>query len=104
MQRVAFKMKLFKGCEEEYKRRHDVLWPELETLLKQAGIKDYSIFLDDETNVLFGYLTIADASELDSLPHHPVMQKWWTYMKDIMETNDDHSPVNTSLKEVFYLP
>lgn len=104
MQRVAFKMKLFKGCEEEYKRRHDALWPELETLLKQAGVKDYSIFLDDETNVLFGYLAIDDASKLDSLPQHPVMQKWWTYMKDIMETNDDHSPVNTSLKEVFYLP
>ena len=104
MQRVAFKMKLFKGCEEEYKRRHDALWPELETLLKQAGVKDYSIFLDEETNVLFGYLTIDDASKLDSLPRHPVMQKWWTFMKDIMETNDDHSPVNTPLKEVFYLP
>ena len=104
MQRIAFKMKLFKGCEEEYKRRHDALWPELETLLKQAGVKDYSIFLDEETNVLFGYLTIDDASMLDSLPQHPVMQKWWTFMKDIMETNDDHSPVNTSLKEVFYLP
>ena len=104
MKRVAFKMKLFKGCEEEYKRRHEVLWPELETLLKQAGIKDYSIFLDEETNVLFGYLTIDDAPKLDELPRHPVMQKWWTYMKDIMETNADHSPVNTPLKEVFYLP
>jgi L-rhamnose mutarotase len=104
MQRIAFKMKLFKGCEQEYKRRHEVLWPELEILLKQAGIKDYSIFLDEETNFLFGYLTIDDTSKLDSLPQHPVMQKWWTYMKDIMETNDDHSPVNTSLKEVFYLP
>ena len=104
MQRIAFKMKLFKGCEEEYKRRHDVLWPELEILLKDAGIKDYSIFLDEETNALFGYLTINDITQLDELPKHPVMQKWWAYMKDIMETNDDNSPVNTSLKEVFYLP
>jgi L-rhamnose mutarotase len=104
MQRIAFKMKLFKGCEEEYKRRHDALWPELETLLKDAGIKDYSIFLDEETNALFGYLTINDITQLDELPKHPVMQKWWAYMKDIMETNDDNSPVNISLKEVFYLP
>ncbi len=104
MQRVAFKMKLFKGSEAEYKRRHDELWPELKTLLKQAGIKDYSIFLDEETNILFGYLTISDTTQLDELPDHPVMQKWWKYMKDIMETNEDNSPVNIPLKEVFYLP
>ena len=104
MQRVAFKMKLFQGCEEEYKRRHDALWPELKTLLKEAGIKDYSIFLDEETNALFGYLTISDINQLDELPKHPVMKKWWAYMKDIMETNEDNSPVNISLKEVFYLP
>ena len=104
MQRVAFKMKLFKGCEAEYKKRHNILWPELEVLLKQIGIKDYSIFLDEQTNDLFGYLIIDDATKLDELPQHPVMQKWWAYMKDIMETNDDNSPVNTPLKEVFYLP
>ena len=97
-------MKLFKGAEAEYKRRHDELWPELKTLLKQAGIKDYSIFLDEETSILFGYLTINDATQLDELPDHPVMKKWWKHMKDIMETNDDNSPVNIPLKEVFYLP
>jgi len=97
-------MKLFKGSEAEYKRRHDELWPELKTLLKQAGVKDYSIFLDEETNILFGYLTISDTAQLDELPDHPVMQKWWKYMKDIMETNEDSSPVNIPLKEVFYLP
>ena len=104
MQRVAFKMKLFKGCEEEYKRRHAALWPELESLLKQSGIKDYSIFLDEETNTLFGYLIIADKTKLDDLPNELVMKKWWAYMKDIMETNEDNSPVNIPLKEVFYLP
>ncbi len=101
MQRVAFKMKFFKGCEEEYKSRHDELWPELEILLKQTGIKDYSIFLDEETNTLFGYLTIEDAINLDELPQQPVMQKWWAYMKDIMETNEDNSPVSITLKRSF---
>ena len=104
MERVAFKMKLFKGYEAEYKKRHDTLWPELEQLLKQVGIRDYSIFLDEETNFLFGYLTIDNAGRLDELPGHPVMKKWWAHMKDIMETNEDNSPVNIPLKEVFYLP
>jgi len=104
MQHVAFKMKLFKGCEEEYKKRHDEIWSELKDLLKQAGIKDYSIFLDEETNDLIGYLTIDDLKKLNELPNEPVMKKWWTYMKDIMETNEDNSPVNIPLKEVFYLP
>ena len=104
MQRVAFKMKLFKGFEEEYKRRHAALWPDLQALLEQAGIKGYSIFLDETTNDLIGFLTIADATKLDALPDDPVMKKWWAYMADIMETNDDKSPVSIPLKEVFYLP
>lgn len=104
MQRVGFKMKLFKGQEQEYKKRHDTIWPELKSLLTTAGIEDYSIFLDEETNVLFGVLKIKDKTKLDELPHHPVMKKWWAYMKDIMESNPDNSPVSVPLKEVFYLP
>jgi L-rhamnose mutarotase len=103
MQRVAFKMKLFKGFEEEYKRRHDALWPELKSLLTTAGIQDYSIFLDEATNDLFGVLKIDDKTKLDELPYHPVMKKWWAYMKDIMDSNADNSPVSVPLKEVFYL-
>ena len=104
MQRVAFKMKLFKGFEAEYKKRHDELWNDLRQLLKQKGITGYSIFLDEETNYLFAYLTIDDATKLDQLPNELVMKKWWSYMKDIMETNEDNSPVAMPLKEVFYLP
>ncbi len=104
MHRVAFKMKLKKGYEEEYKRRHDALWPALSALLKQTGIKHYSIFLDEETNALFGYLVVEDADQLDNLPGYPVMKEWWAYMKDIMESNADNSPVSIPLQEVFYLP
>jgi len=103
MDRVAFKMKLFPGCEAEYKRRHDEIWPELSALLKQAGISEYSIFLDEETGCLFGFLRVEDSGLLESLPTQAVMQKWWTYMGDIMESNPDNSPVSTPLKEVFYL-
>ena len=102
--RVAFKMKLFPGQEEEYKNRHDQLWPELETLLTEAGISEYSIFLDPETNSLFGVLKAEDPKNLDNLPKHEVMQRWWKYMADIMESNPDNSPVSIPLKEVFYLP
>lgn len=104
MQRVAFKMKLFPGFEDEYKKRHDSLWPELEKLLKQTGISEYSIFLDAETNSLFGVLKAEDPTALDNLPQHEVMQRWWKYMGDIMESNPDISPVSVPLKEVFYLP
>ncbi len=104
MHRIAFKMKIFSGCEEEYKRRHEQLWPDLQQLLKDAGIHDYSIFFDETTNSLFGVMKAEDKAKLAALPSHPVMQKWWKYMADIMETNADHSPVQTQLKEVFYLP
>ena len=104
MQRVAFKMKLFDGYEGEYKKRHDAIWPEMKTLLKEKGVEDYSIFLEEETNTLFAVLKIENKMKLDELPGHPVMKRWWAYMKDIMESNPDNSPVSVSLKEVFYLP
>jgi L-rhamnose mutarotase len=103
MHRIAFKMKLLKGKEDEYKKRHDAIWPELKSLLKTTGIEDYSIFLDEETNILFGVLKVEDTLKLDELPHHPVMRKWWNYMKDLMETNEDGSPVSVRMSEVFYL-
>jgi len=104
MARVAFKMKLHEGKEEEYKKRHDALWPELQQLLKSSGISEYSIYLDKETNILFGVLKAEDPVILNNLPSEPVMQRWWAFMKDIMETNPDNSPVNIPLEEVFYLP
>ena len=104
MKRIAFKMQLHKGFEEEYRRRHDELWPELEQLLKKAGISEYSIFLDPSTNSLFGVLKAADPKNLDNLPQQEVMQRWWKYMADIMDTNPDNSPVSIPLEEVFYLP
>ena len=103
MKRVAFKMQLHKGQEAEYKRRHDELWPELQHLIKSAGISEYSIFLDETTNNLFGVFKVEEMGLMDNLPAHPVMQKWWFYMKDIMESNPDNSPVSISLKEVFHL-
>jgi len=104
MQRVSFKMRLFEGYAEEYKNRHDRIWGELRQLLKETGVRDYSIFLDEETNSLFAYLTVDDERRLEELPSEPVMKKWWNYMKDIMETNEDNSPVSIPLKEIFYLP
>lgn len=104
MQRVAFKMQLLAGYAVEYKKRHDALWPELQSLLKDAGVSDYSIFLDEDTNILFACLTVTDRNNLANLSNEPVMKKWWFYMKDIMETNADHSPVTVDLKEMFFMP
>lgn len=103
MPRIAFKMHLFPGKAEEYRRRHDEIWPELAVLLKNTGISDYSIFLDEATNELFAVLHADDPAALDALPAHPVMQHWWAFMKDIMATRDDDSPVTTPLREMFYL-
>ncbi len=97
-------MQLFKGNEAEYKKRHDSLWPDLEDLLTKTGVSDYSIFLNKESGALFGVLTINNPMSLDALPSHPVMQKWWNFMSDIMETNPDKSPVSIPLENVFYLP
>ncbi len=104
MKRLAFRMKVFPGMEEEYKRRHDAIWPELSDLLKSNGISSYSIFLDDSDGSLFGVLNVENEVSMEALPQHPVMKKWWAYMQDIMETHADSSPISIPLTEVFYLP
>ncbi len=101
--RNAFKMKLKPGFEAEYKKRHDEIWPELQTLLSDVGIQDYSIFLDEETLTLFAFQKVNEGFDNDYLPNHPIVKKWWAYMADIMDTNPDNSPVSSSLKEVFHM-
>jgi len=100
--KIAFKMKLKPGFEKEYKKRHDEIWPELSTLLKENGISDYSIFLDEETNTLFAVQQQNGNSSQD-LGSTRIVQKWWAYMADIMETNADHSPKTFPLEMVFHL-
>lgn len=103
MKKIAFKMHLHKGREEEYKRRHDEIPPELTNLLRSAGITDYSIFLDPASGDLFGVMNIKNEEALQHLSQHATMKKWWTMMKDIMDTNEDDSPATIQLKEVFYM-
>lgn len=103
MLRLAFKMKLKPGCADEYERRHRQLWPELQNLLKGAGIFDYSIFLDTESNILFAVQKTNSTEGSQDLAKHDVVKRWWKYMADIMETNEDNSPVTIPLQEVFYL-
>ena len=103
MQKHAFKMLLLPGMAAEYQKRHDEIWPELIDLLTKAGISDYSIHLDPDTNILFGVLWRQDDHGMDDLPNHPVMQKWWAHMADVMQTHPDNEPVATPLQTVFLL-
>lgn len=103
MQRVAFKMKLKPGCKDEYKKRHHAIWPELTALLKEAGVSDYSIFLDEETSCLFGVQRQAGDASSQDLGGTEIVQKWWAHMADIMETHPDNSPKTVPLEELFYM-
>ncbi|MBN1481902.1 L-rhamnose mutarotase [candidate division KSB1 bacterium] len=103
MKRIGFKMILKSGFQNEYKRRHQNLWPELEALLKTSGISDYVIYLDEQTNILYASQKVNDDYDPSRLADHPVMRRWWKYMADIMETNADISPVVIPLVEMFYL-
>ncbi len=103
MKRQAFKMKLLPGMKAEYKKRHDEIWPELKRLLADAGIRDYSIFLDEETNTLFAVQKQAGDSGSQDLGSTEIVKRWWAYMADVMETNPDSSPVSIPLTEVFYM-
>ena len=99
----GFKMKLYPGMEEEYKKRHNELWDEMKDMILEHGGKNYSIFLDRDTNVLFGYIEIEDEEKWKKGADTAINRKWWHYMADIMETNEDESPVSWDLNLMFHL-
>jgi L-rhamnose mutarotase len=103
MDKIAFKMQLKPGNEAEYKKRHDEIWPELDSMLSESGVSDYTIFLDEETLTLFAVQKLSDDNTAADLPNTEIVKKWWAYMADIMETNPDHSPVCIPLKNVFHM-
>lgn len=99
----AFKMQLKPGVVEEYRRRHDAIWPELSALLTGSGISDYSIFLDEETLSLFAVLKLADVNTRDALPDHPVMKRWWDHMAPLMEVEPGNRPREWPLPLLFHM-
>jgi L-rhamnose mutarotase len=103
MDQFAFKMQLNPGMTAEYRRRHDEIWPELAALLREAGISDYSIWLDEDTHTLFAILRRTPDHTMATLGDSPVMRRWWDYMKDIMATQPDGTPVSKPLEKMFYL-
>lgn len=103
MEKYAFKMHLNPGCTEEYKKRHDAIWPDLLDLLKESGVSDYSIFLDEETGTLFGVLWRTTDHSMAALPDTQIMKKWWAHMADIMKTHPNNEPVAKPLLPVFYM-
>jgi L-rhamnose mutarotase len=102
-QRLAFTMQLKPGFEEEYEKRHAAIWPELKKLLKDSGVYDYTIFLDRQTLRLFAFQKVEKEGGSQDLGSNPIVQRWWAYMADIMETNSDNSPVSLPLEEVFHM-
>ena len=103
MKRQAFKMFLKPGCEAEYEKRHNEIWPELRQLLKEAGVGNYSIFWDRDTYILFAYQEVSGDQGSQDLGTTEIVQKWWAYMADIMETKEDNSPVSIPLPQVFFM-
>ena len=93
----------YEGMAAEYEKRHHELWPEMKEMIHNYGGSNYAIFLDTETNILYGQLEVENEEKWAASANDPICRKWWDYMADIMETNADNSPVSKDLKEVFYL-
>lgn len=99
----GFTMRLNPGMKQEYERRHNLLWPEMIEMIHAHGGKNYSIFLDEATHTLFGYIEIADEALWTKSADTAINRKWWDYMADIMQVNPDNSPVTQGLELVFHL-
>lgn len=103
-ERIAFRMNLNPGQAAEYEKRHDEIFPELADALKDAGVSDYTIWHDPQSDHLFGILTRTNDHTMDLLPDTEICKRWWAFMADIMETDANNVPTQIPLKQVFLLP
>lgn len=103
MIRKSFLMSVNPDAHDEYEKRHRPIWDDLAAVLKQHGVSNYSIFLDEETSQLFGYAEIESEELWNAIAETDVCRRWWAHMRDIMPSNDDNSPVSRRLREVFHL-
>lgn len=103
MIRKAFRMRVHPYQHAEYARRHQPIWRELEQVLVAHGVTSYSIFLDETTSDLFAYVEVEDEERWASIATTPECRRWWGYMREVMPTNADDSPVSRELREVFHL-
>lgn len=103
MIRKAFRMSVHADCHDEYARRHQPIWRELEETLRAHGVQDYSIFLDPQTSDLFAYAVIDSEERWAAIAATDVCRRWWQHMRDLMPANPDDSPVARDLREVFHI-
>lgn len=103
MTEEAFAMKLKPGFADEYKKRHDAIWPELKKAISETGVYDYSIYLDEESLTLFAVQKVKDGGNPDAQKGMEIVRKWWDMMADIMDVNPDNSPVCRPLKKMFHM-
>ena len=103
MIRKAFMMSVNPDAHAEYERRHRPIWEDLESVLKEHGVANYSIFLNAETSQLFGCAEIESEERWITIAETDECKRWWSFMKDIMPSNADNSPVSVELREVFHL-
>jgi L-rhamnose mutarotase len=101
--RKAFKMAVNPGQHAEYARRHDPIWRELEETLLSHGVATYSIFLDEQTSELFAYVELESEARWKVIAQTDVCRRWWKFMREIMPSNPDDSPMSRDLKEVFHI-
>ena len=103
MIRRAFIMQVNPDQHEEYEKRHNPIWPELEETIKAHGVTSYSIFLDAESSQLFAYAEIEDEAQWATIADEEICKKWWAHMRELMPSNPDNSPVSKEVREVFHI-
>lgn len=100
----VFAMNVYPDKATEYIRRHNPIWPELEQTLRDHGVSNYRIHLDHNTGMLFATAEIESEERWTAIADTDVCQRWWAYNAELMETNEDNSPIAVNLTQIFHLP
>lgn len=103
MERVCFTFELYEGVEEEYKRRHDQIWPDLVADIKAAGFSNYSLFRRGSQIVAYAEVDPDLATAMSKLASSEANARWSSWFEDLIVNLTDAKGRLMSLQEVWHL-
>lgn len=103
MERVCFTFELYEGAEDEYKRRHDEIWPDLVADIKAAGFSNYSLFRRGSQIVAYAEVSPDLETAMGALASSEANGRWAAWFEDLIVNLTDSQGRLMSMQEVWHL-
>jgi L-rhamnose mutarotase len=103
LERTCFTFTIKPGTEDEYKRRHDEIWPEMVSALRESGISNYSLFRRGLEVIAYAECEPDAATAFAKMGATDVDRRWSEWFEEVLERRFGDDGEAMSVPEVWHL-